>query len=138
LAQQKGRRNPHGVSKNEFSEVIERHSPWKKRCESEKMSRLKKKICSIPYYREDEYKHLQDLSDDKDTFSISFQEFAKITESKHEEMERKGFQVVKVVVTVEELAAWTKARGLRIDAESRTRFALEKLKEMISNKAITI
>ncbi len=102
------------------------------------MDRTQKKICSIPYYRDDQYDRLRDVSIDKDTFSISYDEMFKITESKIKEMEKKGFLVVKIGVEIDELIEWCDFRSVKINPESRTKFTLYKLKEMISKNLINI
>ncbi len=102
------------------------------------MDRIQKKICSIPYYRDDQYDRLQDVSIDKETFSISHDEMLNITKSKHKEMEKKGFLVVKINVEIDELIEWCDFRSVKITPESRTKFALYKLKEMISKNLINI
>ena len=102
------------------------------------MNKTKKRICSIPYYREDQYNRLRELSIDKENFSISYEQMNAIRESKHKEMVNKGFKVVKIDVDIEELIEWCNFRSTTLNPESRTRFALAKLKEMISNKEIDI
>lgn len=102
------------------------------------MNKSKKRICSIPYYRNDQYDRLREVSIDKETFSISYEEMMIITESKHKEMENKGFEVVKIDVDIEELIEWCNSRSVTLNPESRTKFTLEKLKEMISNNVIDI
>ena len=103
-----------------------------------KMNKSQKKICSIPYYRKDQYDRLRKISIDKEIFSISYDEMMTITKSKHKEMEKKGFKVVKIDVDIEELIEWCNSQNATLNPESRTRFALEKLKEMISNNLINI
>lgn len=102
------------------------------------MNKSKNRICSIPYYRKDQYDRLREVSIDKETFSISYEEMMIITESKHKEMENKGFEVVKIDVDIEELIEWCNSRSVTLNPESRTKFTLEKLKEMISNNVIDI
>ncbi len=94
------------------------------------------RICSIPYYSNDQYDRLIDVSIDKENFSMSYEEMVIITESKHKEMEKKGFKVVKIDVDIEELIEWCHSQNLTINPESRTQFTLEKLKEMISSKVV--
>jgi len=70
------------------------------------MNNLQTKICAIPYYRRDQYDLLREVSIDKETFSISYEEMKVITELKHREMENKGFKVVKINVDIEEFVEW--------------------------------
>lgn len=100
------------------------------------MIKLKNGLCSIPYYRKDQYDRLRDVSVDKETFSKSYDDSVKTTKVKHLEMESKGFRVVKIDVDVEELINWCDSLCVPINPEFRTRFALEKLKEMISKNLI--
>jgi len=48
-------------------------------------------------------------------------------------MENKGFKVVKIDIDIEELIEWCRNRKVTINPESRTKFSMKKLKEMISN-----
>jgi hypothetical protein len=102
------------------------------------MSKLQKNICSIPYYRREQYDLLREASTDKETFSISYEEMMAITESTHRDMETKGFKVIKIDVDVDELLEWSTFLSVSLNPVSRTKFAMEKLKEMISRKSITI
>ena len=61
-----------------------------------------------------------------------------ITESTHRDMENRGFKVVRVDVDIQELLEWATSLSVTLNPESRTKFAMEKLKEMISNKSITV
>ena len=103
-----------------------------------KMNKSQKRICSIPYYRNDQYQRLRDVSIDKETFSMAYDEMLNITESKSKEMERKGFLVVKIDVDIEGLIEWCHLISLTINPESRAKFTLYKLKEMISKNLIDI
>ena len=69
---------------------------------------------------------------------MPYGDYMKITKSKHKEMVRKGFKVVKVFVDIEQLIDWANSRNLSINAESRTRFTMEKLKTMISDGLVDI
>lgn len=102
------------------------------------MNKLQTKICSIPYYQREQYDLLREAFIDKETFSISYEEMMAITESTHRAMESKGFKVVKIDVDIEELLEWATSRSVSLNPESRTKFAMEKLKEMIFNKPITV
>jgi len=86
----------------------------------------------MPHYRRNQYDCLRDISLDKDTFSISYDEMTKITEAKCRDMEKGGFKVFKIDIDVEELSDWCDRQGVGIDPEARTRFALMKLKAMLS------
>jgi hypothetical protein len=108
------------------------------KCRWEKMNKLQTRICSIPYYRREQYDLLREASIDKETFSISYEEMMAITESTHRDMENKGFKVVRVDVDIKELLEWATSLSASLNPESRTKFAMEKLKEMISNKSITV
>ena len=99
---------------------------------------MKNRICSIPFYRKDQYDRLKDVSIDKETFSKSYDEMMKTTESKHKEMENLGFMVVKIDVDVKELIDWCDSINVAINPRFRTEFALKKLKEMISKDLVNM
>ncbi|WP_143741865.1 dihydroxyacetone kinase subunit DhaK [Thiorhodovibrio frisius] len=102
------------------------------------MKKLQKRICSIPYYRREQYDLLREASIDKETFSISYEEMMAITESTHRDMESKGFHVVRVYVDIYELLEWATSLSISLNPESRTKFAMEKLKELIFSKSVTV
>jgi hypothetical protein len=93
--------------------------------------KMENRFCCMPYYRKDQYDLLRNASVDKDTFSISYNEMTRITDAKFNEFEKNGFKVVRIHVDVEELIAWCDFRGMTLNPESRTRFALDKFKETI-------
>ncbi len=96
------------------------------------MRQAQTKICCIPYYRQDQYDLLRKASIDKETFSIPYERSMAITESQHRKMEKKGFKVVKIDVDIEELIEWATSKNLTLNPGSRTKFAMEKLKEIIN------
>ncbi len=102
------------------------------------MNKLPKKICALAYYRKDQYDRYRKISVDKEAFSKSYDEMMLTTKSKHKEMENKGFKVVKIDIDIEELIEWCQHREIILNPESRTKFAMEKLKGMISNGFINI
>jgi hypothetical protein len=91
-----------------------------------------KGICSIPYYRREQYERLKEISTDKKNFSISYEEMMSITKLQHIQMEKKGFKVVKIDVDIEELIEWCQFRNLTLNPKSRTQFTMDKLKSMLS------
>ena len=98
-----------------------------------------RRVCSLPCYRDKhQYTRLKQFSIDKENFTHTYEEAKKLTELKKQEMKRKGFKVVLVDVDVDELIAWCDFKGLPLDPRSRTQFAMDKLKEMISNKQVKV
>lgn len=97
------------------------------------MEHLETKICSIPYYRRDQYEILREQSVDKENFAISYDEMTAITELRRLDMENRGFTVIKINVDMVELIEWAASQHSNLDPESRTRFAMKKLKEIISS-----
>ena len=102
------------------------------------MKKKQVRICSIPYYREDQIQRFREISTDKENFLISYSQMQLKNESAYRDMEKKGFKVVKIFVDIDELIEWANAHNLPINPESRTRFALESAKKMISNGSISI
>ena len=97
------------------------------------MNKLPKKICILTYYRKDQYDRYREISVDKEAFSKSYDEMMVSAKSKYKDMENKGFKVVKIEIDIEELIEWCRHRKVTINPESRTKFSMEKLKEMIAN-----
>ena len=59
-----------------------------------------------------------------------------MNELKRRNMENNGFRVVKIDVDVVELIDWAASRDICLDPESRTKFAMKKLKELSSEKSL--
>lgn len=103
-----------------------------------KINKSQRKIYCIPYYRKAQYDRLRQISSDKETFPESYDEMFAITELKYRQLENKKFPIVKIDVDLDELVEWCKTRSVDLNPETRTKFALEKLKVMISSKVIDI
>ncbi len=102
------------------------------------MNKLQKKICALANYRKDQYDRYRAISVDKENFPKSYDEMMVTEKSKCNEMEKKGFKVVKIDVDIEELIEWCQHRKVTINPESRTKFTMEKFKGMISKGLINI
>lgn len=75
---------------------------------------------------------------DRENFAVTYDEYFAVTEKKRLDMEKKGFKVVKLDVDIVELIEWVASQKFNLDPESRTRFAMKKLKEIISNRSVDV
>ena len=100
----------------------------------DKMNIPENSIISIPYYREDQYDLLSNISIDKENFRYTYEESLEITKIRHHEMEQKGFKVIRMDVDVYELIKWCDFHKLNVTPKSRTQFALELLKDIYYEK----
>lgn len=61
---------------------------------------------------------------------------AAITETTRLDMENRGYKVIKINVDMVELIEWAASQHFKLNPESRTRFAMKKLKVIISSQSI--
>lgn len=67
---------------------------------------------------------------DGDEFLDTYDKYNKAVEQKIEEMEKEGFDVVKVEYDMDELLSWCDEKSMLLDGKARSQFATEKLMEM--------
>jgi len=73
---------------------------------------------------------VRNISSDADALEDSYEEWLSLAERKLQELSFSGLQVEKVDVHSEQLILWCNERALEVNAQSRSRYAAEKLQEL--------
>ena len=58
------------------------------------------------------------------------------SENKIKQLEAQGYRPVKVEVDVEEMLKWCTTQGLSVTPETRTKFMMSKLRELVKNGTV--
>ena len=78
---------------------------------------------SFAWYREDQWDRLLELASDRDQLEATFDEWRVFAEGHIDELRRRGVEVVKVEVDVEQLCEWCLRRGRPFDAAARSEYS---------------
>lgn len=77
------------------------------------------------WYKEEDWESCRSLFDDAQLLPKTYNEWHKRAKAKASEVEASGDLVVKVTIDTVLFPAWCKENGRKMDAESRTTFAIE-------------
>ena len=58
------------------------------------------------------------------------------SENKVKQLEAQGIRPVKIEVDVEEMLTWCSAQGLSVTPETRTKFMMTRLRELVKNGTV--
>jgi hypothetical protein len=87
-------------------------------------------VVDFAWYRPAQWQRVRDISSDADALEDTYEEWLRLAEQKLTELKAGGLRVEKVDVDSEQLILWCNERGLEINAQARSRYAAEKLREM--------
>ena len=81
------------------------------------------------WYNEDDWERYKTLFDDAHLLPDSYQQWLQRAEEKVKEVEAGGDIVAKVTIDTVLFPAWCKENGRKLDAESRTTFAIKAIQK---------
>jgi hypothetical protein len=84
----------------------------------------------LTWYRPTQWQRVRDISSDADDLEDTYEEWLRRAEQKLTELKADGWRVEKVDVDSEQLIVWCNERGLEVNAQARSRYAADKLREM--------
>ncbi len=87
-------------------------------------------VVGIAWYRPDQWQRLRDVSSDADELEDTYEEWLRVAEQKVTKLKARGLRVEKVEVDIERLVLWCNELALELNAEARSRYAVEKLREL--------
>ncbi|MEW6440006.1 MAG: hypothetical protein AB1640_03645 [bacterium] len=93
-----------------------------------RMSRVKNHF-GMAWYSAEQWPLLRDVSVDRDVLEETHSEWLAFAEELFAALTEKGISAVKVPVDVNELVAWCRDRGLRVDGAARADFAADCLRK---------
>jgi hypothetical protein len=116
--------------------VIKRLQQWKMFRTIRKHRDRNNLVMGVSWYRADQWHRLWEISEDKQTFEITYEASLVDSEKKIQQLEAQGYRPIKVEVDVEELLAWCSMQGLSVTPETRTRFMMNILRELVKNGTV--
>src|SRR6266496_921897 len=90
----------------------------------------KEMVIGFAWYRPSQWQRLRDISSDAHELEDTYEEWLQIAEQQVTEMEPRVARVEKIDVDIECLVLWCNELGVDLDAEARSRYAVEILREM--------
>jgi hypothetical protein len=90
-------------------------------------------VMGVTWYRPEQWHLLQEVVEDKENFDKTYEESRLDSENQMKQLESQGLRPVKVEVDVEEMLTWCAAQGLAVTPETRTKFTMTKLRELVAN-----
>ena len=83
-------------------------------------------MIKLAYYREEDWKRFIDVIDDRETMFDTWDEWYKaFLHAKHGLM-KEGFEVIRIVVDIDELIDYCISQGVRNDGKARSQFVANK------------
>jgi len=79
---------------------------------------------ALAWYRQDQWQLLLDYSTDSDRLERTYQEWLEHAEKKMNELGKKGINVVKIDINIEEMKKWCKRHDKPIDGYTRSEYAV--------------
>jgi hypothetical protein len=92
-------------------------------------------VVGFAWYRPQQWQRVRDISSDADDLEETYEAWLRLAESKVIELRSAGLRVEKIDVNSEELVLWCNERGLELNAQARSRYAAEKLRNQDANQA---
>ena len=116
--------------------MMKRLQQWKMAQTIKKHRDNKRLVMGVTWYRAEQWERLREISEDKDNFDKTYEESLVDSEHKVKQLEAQGIRPVKVEVDVEEMLTWCSAQGLSVTPETRTKFMMTKLRELVNNDIV--
>lgn len=93
-------------------------------------------IIAVVWYRPEQWQRVRDIATDHEEFEESYAEWLEQAEEKLKDLKSVGMRVEKVDVDSEQLILWCNERGLENNANARTRYAAERLRELDQKRSL--
>ena len=94
-------------------------------------------LIGVSWYRPEQWERLREISEDKETFAIPYEASLVESEKKIQDLEAQGIRPIKVEVDVEALLTWCTTQGLAVTPETRTKFMMNTLRDLVRKGIIT-
>src|SRR5262245_18939389 len=88
-------------------------------------------IMGVSWYHPEQWDRLREISEDKENFAMTYEESLLESEKKIQDLEAQGMRPVEVEVDVEALLTWCTTQGLPVTPETRTKFMMNTLRELV-------
>ncbi|MEP6820350.1 MAG: hypothetical protein ABJA18_12515, partial [bacterium] len=87
-------------------------------------------VVGFAWYRPQQWQRVRDISSDADEMEDTYEAWLRLAEEKRAELIAGGLRVEKIDVDSEQLVLWCNEQGLEVNAQARSRYAVEKTREM--------
>jgi hypothetical protein len=99
------------------------------------MSSKQDMVVGLAWYRPQQWQRVRDISTDADDLEETYEDWLRLADNKLAELRASGLRVEKVDIDSEQLVLWCNEHGLELNAEARSRYAAEKLRDQDMNRA---
>ena len=82
------------------------------------------------WYRPEQWQRVRDISTDADNLEETYEEWLRLAEQKLKQLSASNMRVEKIDIDSEQLVLWCNERGLEINGQARSRYAVDKLREL--------
>ena len=113
--------------------MLKRIQQWRMFRKVKKHRDSKSLVMGVSWYRPEQWERLREISEDKEHFAMTYEASLLDSENKIKQLEAQGYRPVKVEVDVEEMLTWCSTQGLSVTPETRTKFTMTKLRELVNN-----
>lgn len=113
-----------------------RLQPWELAQTIKKHRDNKNLVMGVTWYRPEQWERLQEISEDKESFDMTYEESLVDSENKVKQLEAQGIRPVKVEVDVEEMLTRCSTQGLSVTPETGTKFMMTKLRELVKDGTV--
>lgn len=83
-------------------------------------------VMAVAWWREDQWDHLREVSEDRDRLEESFEEWESTAQimlaDVRDQVKGKGIRVVPCLVDIDEMLAWCNEQDMAVNAESRAAY----------------
>ena len=90
------------------------------------MGERKMIIVKLAYYRKEDWKRFINVIDDRESIHDNWYDWHKAIGKLKRDLKRQGFEIVDIVVDLDELIEYCKLRGIKNDVNARSRFVQER------------
>ena len=94
-----------------------------------KTSNESKIVTGVAWYRPEQWERLREVSEDVDNLEETYDAWLKTAERMLSDGIPADVRVEKIDIDVEELLAWCNVKGLAMNAESRSKYVAEKVRQ---------
>jgi hypothetical protein len=109
---------------------------WKMAQTIKKHRDNKSLVMGVTWYRPEQWERLREIVEDKENFDKTYEESRLDSENQIKQLESQGLRPVKVEVDVEEMIKWCSDQGLSVTPETRTKYTITKLRELVKNGTV--
>ena len=94
-----------------------------------KISNESKIVTGVAWYRPEQWERLREVSEDVDNLEETYDAWLKTAERMLSDGIPADVRVEKIDIDVEEVLAWCNVKGLAMNAESRSKYVAEKVRQ---------